>query len=493
MARSLVAVALLLVACAESSECTSAKDCPLGKACISGVCKASEARECTADSECPLGERCSAAGSCELDVPATDGGVIDAELGLDGPPPEAGGADAASRDASPSDAAPADSGFPSDAAPPDSGPCASDRECGSPPQNICAGGACTRGCNQPMGLGCGTGTSCDPVTGHCVSLSCSVDGDCLPPSFVCQGASCVVGCVRAGGITCGASQVCDPDTGRCVAGQFALGTTCGRDLECSSGMCLPVMTQAGSRRVCSQACSGARGCPQHFTCGDLGGMRFCLGEDLSSPPATFNTPAGGLCTSASNQCQSTWCNTSQNTCLETCSRNADCFAFGDNCQVYSATGPSGPVLDDLCLASTAAQHGAACVSNSDCQSGVCDRATSTCARLCCGEVDCDTSQTCSLYDFDAAAGEIRRICRVKSPSAGALGLGASCLSSTECESELCGPVDVANPNGSKRCSTMCCTDVDCSGVPGGASCRPGAGPVIGGRQTLVGFCDPVSP
>ncbi|MBI2377505.1 MAG: hypothetical protein HYV07_26120 [Deltaproteobacteria bacterium] len=486
--------AAVVAGCAKATECASNKDCALGQSCISGVCKLVATKDCQTDVDCPLGERCSLDGLCEADVPGADGSVAD-----DG----SEGADRMSSDAIAFDAvidagsfdasAPSLDATPTDAAPtiPDAGPCSRDDECGTPPQAICAGGACTRGCNQPQGIGCGTGTNCDPISGHCVATACAEDGDCLPPSFVCESTRCVVGCTRAGGLTCNdMTQACDPDAGRCVAGNFALGAACARDLECASGSCITLPSATGGRRVCTKACSSTRECPVHFTCGDVSGMRLCQGEDLVSPPASYLTPSGGLCTATSNQCQSTWCNTSQNTCREACSRNADCFAFGDNCSAFVMTQASVTVYEDLCLSPAGAAHGAACARHADCQSGVCDPAARACARLCCGEGDCEASESCVSMTLDATAGEARRACRARTPTAGNLSLGAACVAGPDCESETCAPADFASPNGAKRCSTSCCNDTDCDALPNGGRCRPLPGPVIGGRQTQVGVCDP---
>lgn len=364
--------------------------------------------------------------------------------------------------------------------------CTMDNEC-SPPMTVCEAPQCVPGCGEPGGIQCsGTTPMCDATTGRCIGASpCMFDADCTGMNEICVNSACVLRCDVMGGLVCNAPQVCNPSTGRCTAGALPLGGTCAFDSQCQSNFCMPLTVAMVSHEICTTGCSSTSDCPTDFTCGNVSGMSLCLPETLTTPPATWDTPSGGACSTTTNTCQSGWCNTGTNQCIETCQRDSDCASFGGQCWTYEQTGTTTE-FDHLCFnAGTGGADGAACTTNANCISGVCNRYQNTCGDHCCDDSDCAAAENCGVYDLDATT--IVKLCAPRAGTAGTTPFGGTCTAPTDCDSEICAPLDPANAMSPRQCSSTCCTDADCSILPNGGRCRPVGSPVM---NTIVGVCIP---
>jgi hypothetical protein len=369
--------------------------------------------------------------------------------------------------------------------------CTMDSECNAP-MTICESNQCIPGCAEAGGIQCGGQTPfCDSASGRCTNNnpnSCNLDADCMNANEICVNMTCTLRCDAQGGTACVAPAVCDSTSGRCVSGGLALGDTCAQDTQCTTGLCLALTIGTTTMNFCSIPCGATSQCPLDFTCGDVSGMGFCLGENLSTPPATWDTTSGGACSTTTNTCQSGWCNTGQNQCIEKCSRAADCASFGGNCWSYEQVDATTMVTtyDNLCYdPGSGGATGAACTQNANCRSGICSRYSNTCAAHCCSASDCPTAQVCEPYDLDAAT--VAKVCGNRAPATGTLGLGATCTAPGDCASEVCAALDPAVMGGPRKCSTLCCQESDCSALPAGGLCRAAAGPVAG---SILGLCFP---
>ncbi len=367
-------------------------------------------------------------------------------------------------------------------------PCMTDVDC-SPPMTVCEAPQCVPGCGQPGGIQCSAPTPmCDSATGRCTAgPTCNLDADCMGANEICVNNACVIRCDATGGIQCTAPQICNPATGRCVMGNLPLGDPCADDSQCQSGFCFSVTISGTSHDICSEPCGRGSDCPLNFTCAFVSGMNFCLGENLITPQPNWDTPAGGSCSTNSNNCQTGWCNTGTNQCIETCQRDQHCAAFGGQCWTYEQTATGGNTFDHLCIPNQGGPNidGAACTTNTNCRSGVCNRYNNTCGGHCCSDADCPTLQNCVVYDLDATT--IVKVCAPRSGTAGTGALGATCTQASDCESEVCLPTNPADMNSPRRCSTTCCTNADCNALPAGGVCRPFNSPVM---NTIVGGCQP---
>ncbi|MFO0722189.1 MAG: hypothetical protein U1E65_00310 [Myxococcota bacterium] len=534
---SILAFALAMSSCGggDGTTCTSSGDCKSGMICVSGKCQANSpvGKSCTKDDQCKTTEFCDVDSRCKprggadggsgndagggsdaeaVDLGSSDdagtspdatepadSGVID-DAGVDaGNPPTDSGQPLADAGV-PADAGlPIDSGVPADAGlpidsgvhpdasvAPDAGSgCSTDPQC-APPSTICIGSQCVPGCVQNPAL-CQAGEVCNPGTGRC--QRCTLDADCLSPDLICINTACTRRCDRPPAPACGTNTVCNPNDGRCIPGNLALGAVCSINAQCTTRTCLGVTIGGVDHTVCSDPCNTASYCPLNFGCVNLSGMSFCLSETLFTPPATFDTRAGGACSTGNITCQSGWCNTQAMSCIETCSREQDCASFGGNCFTYAQTGTPNS-YDHLCVSNPGFLAGIACVTNSDCQSGICDRYTGTCAAHCCADADCPGGQNCLIYDLDATSGDIVKVCEPKSAGSGNTALNGTCTMPTDCDSEVCVSTDPANANAPRQCSTLCCRNSDCAGIPNGR-CIPAQGPTLGTFQTIVGICAPV--
>ncbi len=367
-------------------------------------------------------------------------------------------------------------------------PCMGDSDC-APPRTVCEGTQCVPGCEQPGGVQCaGTEPHCNPMTGRCQSTpvsggpGCVRDADCMDPTQICEAMQCVPRCDAPGG-ACPVGQVCATETGRCVPGGLGLGDTCTLDGQCTTDLCLPLDINMATVRACSRPCGAEADCPLGFRCGNVSGMSFCLAGSLFNPPARFDVPAGGMCSMSNNTCQSGWCNTQTQQCLETCQRDSHCASFGGRCFMFNRTENNQVTWQPLCVQQSGSTPGAACSANSNCRSGVCNRYERTCAQFCCSSSDCPTNQVCRAYDLDP--NHLTKVCQPA--GAGTAALGATCATGADCRTAVCIPTDPAQMGSPRQCSTLCCTDADCAALPRGGVCRPFNGPLMG---SLVGACIP---
>lgn len=481
MGRPFGAIALVFVALSAgaacsgtSGTCTSTRDCQNGETCVGGTCQSLQdpSKKCISDDQCSATEFCDANGRCRAQG-SGDGSSSDATAGVDAkinadattgdattPRPDGASGDAASFDAIPG----------SDALLSDTGPVDASLGDASPLDATPGADALLSDAGLP-----------DSGTG------CNLDADCMSPDRICVSNVCVLRCDRPAAAACGANQVCDPGSGRCVAGNLPFGTSCGIDAQCQSRLCLSLTLGGASHSICSQVCGAASECPLDSSCTYVSGTSFCLVESIFNPPATFDVRSGGPCVSGDIRCQSGWCNTQVSQCIETCSREADCASFGGSCWTYTQAGASGNTYDHLCLQEAGSPVANACVQSSECASGICDRYTGTCVAHCCADADCPTGQSCTLYDLDTAAGYLTKVCEPRTPGGTSQVLGAPCTQASDCESEVCAPANVTDPNAPFQCSTFCCNNADCAQFPNGR-CEIFGGPTVGTEQTIVGVC-----
>ena len=585
--------ALVFPACdggGETGQCTTARDCSPGETCIGGTCASAIRRGgCDKPEDCDPSEWCDIVDRQCKPLLNHDAGTVGTDAGAPDAKPNDGDA-GANADGTVGDATPHDSG---------SRVCNSDPECGPQPQNICLSNTCNLGCTEPGGLMCTGGTTCDGMTGRCVTptemcmidsdcdpappvqvcdndvcvagcvtnpnrctagteicnnttgrcepapIRCGMDTDCMPgpPMQVCEGTQCVPGCAEPGGLQCSgttpfcnsmsgrceapppcnldadcgdpdqicvnmacvvrcdrpgaamcnAPEVCNPENGRCVMGNQPLGQTCSFDAQCTTELCVGLNT--GPMTVsyfCSQTCSGSGGCPIDFRCLDINGAGICIPESITTPPAQWDTAAGGMCTAMTATCQSGWCNTRDEVCLETCSRDADCNAHGGNCWTYDYTDSmSGAQLyEHLCVPNPGTPAGQGCTINSDCASGICNRYNTTCGQRCCADIECGAGNRCLVYDLDTTTGAAVKLCGPAPMNAGTAPLGASCTSVDDCASGACVPTVRTSSTSPRVCSTPCCSNTDCGALPGGGRCIPAGAGQINMVQVYSGLCFP---
>ncbi|MEL7367978.1 MAG: hypothetical protein AAFN74_03630 [Myxococcota bacterium] len=358
------------------------------------------------------------------------------------------------------------------------GRCMRDAQC-EPPMTVCQGQQCVPGCGQPGGIQCiGAGATCIAETGRCSgAMGCSFDSDCMNADLVCVEDRCIARCDRGG--ICAADEVCNPADGRCMRSGEPLGASCTIDGQCEDSVCIEVTSNMTPVRVCARPCGATSECPLDFSCREANEMQFCLSEDLNTPPAAYDTRSGGFCDEETRSCQSRFCSVDARRCLELCSRDADCSAFGGSCWLFRNADDT--TFSGLCLSASGQPSGTTCTNDAMCLSNFCHQGR--CAALCCRDQDCDTTENCVATERPNA--NLVKICTARAPTASTGALGAACTTNAQCETELCLPSDVNVPTGPRQCSSPCCNHGDCAFLGADGRCRPTTGPV---NNTRVGAC-----
>ncbi|HEY1088571.1 MAG TPA: putative metal-binding motif-containing protein, partial [Archangium sp.] len=192
-----------------------------------------------------------------------------------------------------------------------------------------------------------------------------------------------------------------------TVGTKAAGQSCTASSECRSGDCI----LEGTSRYCSDKCTHEAGCTNNTTCAAVRApivpgpspqiigyywYSYCkLDSLITATKTTGQACVAGECRAGPDACFN-------GRCIEPCCSNADCGS-GQACSVAapkSATGyASGGVgissLLPACVPSTAARvSGAACTTNADCKSGLCEKTRSVCIDVCCNDSTCPNGTTC---------------------------------------------------------------------------------------------------
>ncbi len=207
----------------------------------------------------------------------------------------------------------------------------------------------------------------------CRSLQC--DKPCNGPG--CNNKICYDLCTHDE--RCGTNAVCRMARtssnldGRCwpsggpFLGSTAVGATCTADSNCDRGLCLTDPND--STRYCTEGCCKDADCPSGYTC------------SLSGESAEANvvyTPPGA----------------------STCTTNAQCageggYCFNGSCG-WRIVETAGQCVKDVNTPTQVRPPGAACTTNSQCESNFCDDDLSICISSCCADTDCLVGQECVL-------------------------------------------------------------------------------------------------
>lgn len=259
-----------------------------------------------------------------------------------------------------------------------------------------------------------TGTDTSPSDTTPATDFCTADADCDGAGEICdcQGL-CVVptGSACTEDRNCGVPNWCNPCTKHCEP-QVELCDPCQDSRGCKDlGLCLPYES-GGS--FCGLACVTDVGCPQGYTCLDLGGPgKQCVArsgacEDLGLCSADRDCPLGQIC------------NAQTKNCGPGCTEDGQCQQ-GTVCVSARCVPPCGG--DGDCVAPATCQGGkckipGACESPADCPTPetYCDRGTGQCAPGCQVDADCkDAGKVCKSnecidkgcqHNFECAFGRV---------------------------------------------------------------------------------------
>ncbi len=327
--------------------------------------------------------------------------------------------------------------------------CADSISCAS---NHCVTGVCAAStCTDQIVNGSETDKDCGGSCNPCAdNLACSAASDCT--SKVCQGGKCqAAGCadgVRNGqetGKDCGGP--CAPPQ-KCPNGEGCSANSDCQFNTCSAGVCqLP-------------ACSNGK-LDSTETDVDCGGSCSPCADGLKCADTTTG-----------QDCQSKVCNSSTKTCDKpSCT---DSVQNGNETDINCG----GVTCTQRCL------NGKKCLSDSDCQSKVCDTATNTCSVPTCSDGvqnGTETGQDCG--------GSCALVSPVKTCGTGmSCGVDGDCASNNCCTASTCKTLNVCSPpscqDGKKNQGE---SGIDCGGDPKTTGCSTRCGP--GGICQYPSDCD----
>jgi hypothetical protein len=301
--------------------------------------------------------------------------------------------------------------------------------------------------------------SCEEVAGERVcTVACTpgAPGGCWSGAY-CWESECGVGLCRSG-----------------TQGERAAGEPCDDDTDCETLLCRDV--GSGERR-CSRRCAiDALQCGGGEVCaawqGDCG---VCVPEELSSTPRGLGEPCA-----AGEECRTGLVCADDpplRYCSRPCEAHGDCPSPGMHCRHEAG----------LCVVGDLAPLGRSCVSDDDCDSGLCGATADGvgyCTETCRPGVICPAGQSC---DFEAG------VCTPYGPVAGQRCDGPD--GEAECSVGEC-----VHDGDEARCAVpcgLCCpSGFECLDLESGSACwplAPEAAPAAGCSCAAVGSWPRLAP
>lgn len=470
-------------ACSLGEKCLQNSDCGVGNFCIGGTCYIGSCEDNKLDNfetdvdcggtQCPpcdKGKICNKPSDCIDSVPCTNGRCGDPQC-FDG-----------KQNGTETDV---DCGG-------SCGACAINKNCNiaadcqslNCQSGTCAAPSCHDGsqnegesdidCGDAVGIcpRCGTGKTCTDSS-SCASNHC-ITGVCAPPSCsdsILNGTETAIDC---GGTCdpCADSLTCLAPTD-CVSG-VCQGGTC-QSPTCSDGVRNGKETGKDCGGPCvsltpAQLCPNGEGCSANSDCI----FNTCTAGVCQPPtcsngvldPGETDVDCGGNCSpcgdglkcATGQDCQSKVCDSSSKTCSKaTCS---DMVQNGNETDVDCG----GTTCTQRCLT------GKNCLSDSDCQSKVCDSTTNRCLAPTCNDGVQNGTETGQDCGGSCALMSPARTCDTGS----SCGVNGDCTSNDCCTASTCPKLNV--------CSAPSCTDgkknegesgIDCGGTSNCGPCGPG--------------------
>ncbi|MCB9592749.1 MAG: hypothetical protein H6719_08450 [Sandaracinaceae bacterium] len=406
---------------------------------------------------------------CPSDEPDTDGGSPGTDAGPTGTDAGMMGVDSGMMV---EDAGGMDAGGEDDAGPTAS--CTNGVMDGAESDVDCGGGTCPT-CAEGAGCGtdadCASGT-CDATTSTCgpsAMADCSngtMDGD--ETDVDCGGScdGCADGRMCATGSDC-SSGSCDASTSTCAAATCTDGARNGAetDVDCGGGTCPTCADGAGC--ATGSDCTGGSCDASSMTCAAVSctdGARNGDETDVDCGGATCGACADGAGCAAETDCTSGVCDAASSTCSAATCTDGVTNSAETDTDCGGGTCPTCAAGDD-------------CGASSDCASGVCDGTTSTCSSPTCSDGVMNGAET----GVDCGGG-----------TCGGCADGGPCAAGADCASGVC-------DGTTSTCAAPTCTDMVMNGAETDADCGGGTCPTCAdgdmcaaGTDCTGGICDATS-
>ncbi|MBN2497024.1 MAG: hypothetical protein JXR96_20700 [Deltaproteobacteria bacterium] len=309
--------------------------------------------------------------------------------------------------------------------------CAGDEDCDG--DEKCVDGVCRPPLWCETNEDCEKGFLCNKVVSTCIEAECIEDTDCGPRQY-CDEGTCKGLCDE---VTCPLGQRCDPNTGVCEIMSCTVGSAeCQDDEDCPPTL------------FCDPVLHGCTECPTGFTCNQY----FCTALQVECR-AHSECEVGERCNPKTNQCEPfpdscisdmdcdpKYCNLYTHTCQDepftgSCESDEECKqAYGEDyychprlrtCvlpigpgECYDTEDCGDPELVCNPKDNTCVERGTICTSDEDCNPGdVCINGTCVfqCESTCTIDEDCGYDEICRngccvedqscSYDWECGAGE----------------------------------------------------------------------------------------
>jgi hypothetical protein len=382
------------------------------------------------------------------------------------------------------------------------------------PANVTDGTPCgtNKVCNAGTCVMCATGAACNPNNNPCLTgvVACRTgspvctqtgqlgDGTSCGNNQVCKGGQC--GACTAGATCNPGGNPCQTGTASCASGTTTCanvsnvtnGTSCGNNLVCSNGSCVPC-TAAAACHPNGNACQdGTTSCSTgqavcNFT-GNVNNGTGCGNNQVCYQGSCGACMSGVACNPGGNSCQNgtTSCGSGQQTCTFTsnvnngtsCGNNQVCYQGNCvACTANAACNPSGNVCQNGTTSCSTGQsvcgftgnvgNGTGCGTNQVCYQGNCAACTANAACNPNGNVCQDGSTSCSTG---------QSVCGFT----GNVGNGTGCGTNKVCYQGNCATCTAntaCNPNGNvcQNGSTSCSTGQSVCGFTGNVGNGTGCG------------------
>lgn len=283
--------------------------------------------------------------------------------------------------------------------------CAEDQQCGEA-SDLCVDlpdgtSRCARACDpEGEGAECPDGYQCGEI-----SRDGDTIGQCLPDNLTCED--------RCEGVSCGTGETCDPLTGECTGRLDLCDTGCTSNALCGDGpedRCLTVPNTPGPERICATGCnpeSDVSECPVDYQCLPTSpdenpeeGVCFPIDGTCVDRCSDADCQEGFNCNQRTGECEQA----TAGACVPGCSTDAECGGQEDRClNLGFAEDEETSNCFYSCSSSGSCPEGYECGNLQNTTINICIPSNRSCTA--CSESDCGPNSACDPESGECVAAQ----------------------------------------------------------------------------------------